>query len=80
MQVTVHKAKTHFSKLLAAVEQGEEIIIKRRDKPVAVLSGIKPRRVANRVGGLKTSRYRMGTAFDDEALNARIAEEFEGRS
>lgn len=33
----VHEAKTHFSKLLAAVEAGEEIVVQRGDVPVAKL-------------------------------------------
>lgn len=36
--VKVQYAKTHLSALLAAVEQGEEIIIARGDRPVARLS------------------------------------------
>ncbi len=35
--VTVHAAKTNFSELLRRVEAGEEIIIARGDKPVAIL-------------------------------------------
>lgn len=35
--VTVHEAKTHLSRLLRAVEAGEEIIIARGDTPVARL-------------------------------------------
>lgn len=35
--VNVHAAKTHFSRLLEAVERGEEVIIARRGKPVAKL-------------------------------------------
>lgn len=42
MVVTVHYAKTHLSKLLAAVEAGEEITIARGDTPVAKLSAVKP--------------------------------------
>lgn len=38
-QVNIHEAKTHFSELIAAVEQGEEIVIARRGKPVARVSG-----------------------------------------
>lgn len=38
-QVNIHEAKTHFSELIAAVERGEEIVIARRGKPVATLSG-----------------------------------------
>lgn len=36
--VNVHDAKTHFSKLLARVEAGEQIVIARAGKPVALLS------------------------------------------
>jgi prevent-host-death family protein len=35
--VSVHAAKTHLSQLLARVEAGEEIIIARRNTPVARL-------------------------------------------
>ena len=35
--VNVHEAKTHFSKLLARVSRGEEIVISRAGKPVARL-------------------------------------------
>ena len=37
MQVTIHEAKTHLSRLIAAVERGEEVVIARRDKPVVRL-------------------------------------------
>jgi antitoxin (DNA-binding transcriptional repressor) of toxin-antitoxin stability system len=36
--VNVHEAKTHLSTLLAAVEGGEEIVIARAGRPVALLS------------------------------------------
>ena len=35
MNVSVHEAKTQFSKLLDLVEQGEEVVILRHGKPVA---------------------------------------------
>ena len=40
--INVHAAKTHFSKLLARVERGEEVIIARGGKPVAKLTPIAP--------------------------------------
>lgn len=40
MRVTVHQAKTQLSKLLAAAEAGEEVIIARGDKPIAKLTPI----------------------------------------
>ena len=43
---TIHQAKTNLSELIRRVEAGEEVIIARGDKPVAVLKDIKkePRR------------------------------------
>ena len=38
MEVNVHEAKTHLSKLLKRVAAGEEIIISRAGKPVAKLT------------------------------------------
>ncbi|MGB9792341.1 MAG: type II toxin-antitoxin system Phd/YefM family antitoxin [Thermacetogeniaceae bacterium] len=40
-KVNIHEAKTHFSKLLAHVMEGEEIIIAKAGKPVARLVPIK---------------------------------------
>ena len=36
--VTIHRAKTELSKLIARAEAGEEIIIARKDKPVVRLT------------------------------------------
>ncbi|MFA6967604.1 type II toxin-antitoxin system Phd/YefM family antitoxin [Bosea sp. (in: a-proteobacteria)] len=36
-RVTVHEAKTHLSRLLEEVEKGGEVVISRRDKPIARL-------------------------------------------
>ena len=46
--VTVHEAKTNLSELLRRVEAGEEIIIARGDKPVAILKDYKMEDVAKR--------------------------------
>ncbi len=48
--VTIHKAKTDLSKLIARVEAGEEIIIMRRDKPVARLVSTEAAPKMKRVG------------------------------
>lgn len=50
--VNVHEAKTHLSKLLERVENGETIVIARAGKPVAELSAVKPK-VDFVFGGLK---------------------------
>ena len=37
LKVNIHEAKTHFSRLLARVSKGEEIIISKAGKPIARL-------------------------------------------
>ena len=51
--VTTHEAKTQLSRLLAAVEAGEEIIICRGNTPVARLSGTGTK--------LRSKRPKVGT-------------------
>lgn len=40
VDVSVHEAKTHLSRLLDLVEDGEEVVIHRHGKPVARLAAI----------------------------------------
>jgi prevent-host-death family protein len=40
--VNIHEAKTHFSKLLEQVQQGEEIVIAKAGHPIAKLSPYLP--------------------------------------
>ena len=42
MEVNVHQAKTNLSKLIAAVESGEEVIIARAGKPAVKLVMVGP--------------------------------------
>ena len=46
--VTVHAAKTNLSELLRRVEAGEEIVIARGNKPVALLKGYDREEMARR--------------------------------
>ena len=50
MEVNVHHAKTHLSKLIAAVESGEEVIIARNGKPAVKLVMAKPSAQQTRKG------------------------------
>ncbi len=46
--VTVHEAKTNLSELLRRVEAGEEIVIARGDKPVAILKSYDREEIARK--------------------------------
>jgi hypothetical protein len=60
MQVSIHEAKTQLSKLIAAAERGEEVIIARRDKPVVRLDLITDFTGGTRIGGLKGKKLKNG--------------------
>ena len=76
--VNIHAAKTQLSRLIEAVEAGEEIIIARAGKPVARLVPItpdpKPKRQLGALNGTFTIPDDFDTMFADE-----IADMFEGR-
>jgi prevent-host-death family protein len=55
IEVNVHEAKTHLSRLLAQVERGEEVIIARSGEPIARLVAVKrggDRRILGQDAGL----------------------------
>jgi prevent-host-death family protein len=59
--VNVHKAKTELSRLLEAVEAGEDVVIARAGVPVARLV---PVRADERTPGRLAGTLRIGADFD----------------
>lgn len=53
MEVNIHEAKTHLSKLLERVSLGEEVIIAKAGKPIAKLVPIPTERPRFRLGSAK---------------------------
>ncbi|PZU84320.1 MAG: antitoxin [Chelatococcus sp.] len=65
-RVTVHEAKTHLSRLLDEVEKGGEVVISRRDKPVARLVPIaqpRPEGKPERKPGRFKGQFDIGPEF-----------------
>lgn len=77
MQIfNIHEAKTQLSKLLEAVENGQEIIIARSGKPTARLLPMESKAIERRPGALKG---RMCIADDfDAPLPPDLLTAFEG--
>ena len=63
-KVNVHEAKTHFSKLLARANAGEEIVIAKAGKPVARLMPIGQQEAKKRVPGIDKGKIWMAKDFD----------------
>ena len=53
IQVKIHEAKTHFSKLIQKVTEGEEIVISKGNKPVAKLVKIPELEHKRKLGSAK---------------------------
>ncbi len=73
--VNVHEAKTHLSRLLDRVSQGEEIIIARAGKPAARLVPVREQ-PERREPGSASGRVVVGEDFD-APLPEEILETFE---
>ena len=67
--VNMHEAKTHLSRLVDEVQNGEEIVIARAGKPVARLAPLKTHWKPRRPGGLK------GKIWISEDFDAPLPEE-----
>lgn len=50
MEVNIHQAKTHLSRLLQRVAEGEEVVIARAGEPIARLVRIQPQQKTRPLG------------------------------
>ncbi len=62
--VNIHEAKTHLSKLLQRVMNGEQVIIAKAGRPIAVLSPFEEA-PQQRVPGNDAGRVIIHADFDD---------------
>jgi prevent-host-death family protein len=75
LTVNMHEAKTQFSKLIARVEAGEEIVIARDGTPVArVVAFHQP--TSNRLGGRDRGLFTVPDDFD-APLPPEVQSDFE---
>ena len=65
IQVTVHQAKTHLSRLIRQALAGEEVIIARGSTPVVRIQALPSARHQRRIGGGKGVIIAMAPDFDE---------------
>jgi prevent-host-death family protein len=75
VKINVHEAKTHFSRFLDRVGNGEEIIIAKAGRPIARLVPVKEKSKV-RVAGSAKGKIQMSLDFD-APLPESIMKEFE---
>lgn len=75
LQMNIHEAKTHLSRLLEELENGEDIIIARHGKPVARLIPYTAKPLKQRQPGSLHGKISISENFDTP-LPDDIAEAF----
>lgn len=64
IEVTIHEAKTQLSRLIKAVQEGDEVVISNRNTPVARLVALRPPPVARPLGWGGANGMWMADDFD----------------
>lgn len=77
--MNVHHAKTHLSKLISAVESGEEVIIARNGKPAVKLVAVGAAATKSRrdMWGAGVGKIWISPDFDSKETSDEIADLFE---
>jgi prevent-host-death family protein len=78
MEVNIHEAKTHLSRLLQRVAAGEEVTIARSGVPVARLVAVEPKKEKVRPLGMDRGKVWIADDFD-APLPDELLKEFYGR-
>lgn len=65
MTVNIHEAKTQLSKLIAAAEAGEDVVIARAGKPAVKLVAVKENKPKRREFGRWKGKIWIADDFDD---------------
>ncbi len=74
--VTIHEAKTHFSKLVRRAEAGEQIIVRRGREPVARIMPLPKQRGVRGFGSMK-GRIWMVSDEEMKKVDEEIEQMFE---
>jgi len=76
MQVNIHEAKTHLSRLVERAAAGEEIIIGKAGKPVARLVPYQELKPPGRKPGSMRGKIKIKAGFDE--MDKEIEQLFQG--
>lgn len=77
IRLNMHEAKTHLSRYVARLKEGETIILCRRNEPVAEIRALPRAPKKRRPFGLARGQFTVPSAFFDP-LPEEVIESFEG--
>ena len=73
IRLNVHEAKTHLSRYLDQVEQGETVVLCRHNRPIAEIRRIEASPVQSRTLGTDRGKFMVGKEFFDPLPPALMA-------
>jgi len=77
IKLNIHEAKTHLSKYLSKLKQGERILLCKRNQPVAEITPLPAVPARPRPIGLAKGRFTIPRSFF-EPLSEELLRTFEG--
>lgn len=78
IKLNIHEAKTHLSRYLERLAEGETILLCRRNEPIAEIRPLTPKRTTPRPLGLANGTIQIPPEFFEPLPDAEVAL-FEGR-
>lgn len=78
VRLNIHEAKTHLSRYLRLLEEGEVILLCRRNVPIAEIRPLRPGKRKPRPIGVAKGEFEVPASFF-EPLPEEILEAFEGQ-
>ncbi len=76
IRLNMHEAKTHLSRYVAQLQEGETILLCRRNEPIAEIRPLPPARKKRRPFGLARGQFTVPPSFF-EPLPDEVIESFE---
>lgn len=76
MQVNIHYAKTHLSKLIEQAENGEEVVLARNGKPVVTLVPVPVKAKKRSILGAGIGKIWISDDFNSPETNKEIEDLF----
>lgn len=76
MQVNIHYAKTHLSKLIEQAENGEEVIVARNGKPAIQLTPVPKKGKKRSILGAGIGKIWISDDFNSPETNKEIEDLF----
>ena len=79
IKINIHEAKTHLSRYLAHLAEGETILLCKRNVPVAEIRPLPPERTIPRPIGLAEGTFEIPSSFFDP-LPDELVDGFRGEA